>query len=101
MGILRQEVILFLYLCEETKKIMAYTIKEVASKLSISIKSARRLVASGEIEAKNGGVYRISKSDFDRYISAQAISKNSSVKSKRDTALRSAYYLMTKGAQLP
>lgn len=36
---------------------MAYTIKEVASKLSISIKSARRLVASGEIEAKKMEVF--------------------------------------------
>lgn len=55
---------------------MEYTINEVADKLSISIKSVRRLVASGEIEAeKRGGVYRIPQKGFDKYLTALRIGR--------------------------
>lgn len=49
---------------------MEYTLKEVADLLSLSIKSVRRLVASGKIKAtKKGGAYRVSKDILENYLS--------------------------------
>ncbi len=46
-----------------------YSIDEIATHLSVSVKSIRRLVASGEIVSiKVGGSYRISKEDLSAYI---------------------------------
>lgn len=46
-----------------------YTIDEVAEKLSVSVKSVRRLVASGELESiKVSNLYRISISAFEAFV---------------------------------
>lgn len=48
-----------------------YPIREVAEKLAVSIKSVRRLIASGElVAAKIGNVYRISKEDLSNYLNS-------------------------------
>lgn len=47
-----------------------YSIDEVAEILSVSVKSVRRLVASGELEAiRVSNLYRISQSAFDQFVS--------------------------------
>lgn len=46
-----------------------YSIDEVARKLAISIKSVRRMVASGELRSiKIRNLYRISRIDFDNFL---------------------------------
>lgn len=46
-----------------------YSIDEVAEILSVSVKSVRRLVASGELEAiRVSNLYRISQSAFDQFV---------------------------------
>ncbi|MGN0229243.1 MAG: helix-turn-helix domain-containing protein, partial [Muribaculaceae bacterium] len=46
-----------------------YSIDEVAEKLSVSVKSVRRLVASGELESiRVSNLYRISQCAFDDFV---------------------------------
>lgn len=54
-----------------------YTIDEVADKLSISIKSVRRMVASGELKSvKIRNLYRISKEAYDNFIKSHEVTPN-------------------------
>lgn len=47
-----------------------YSIDEVAEILSVSVKSVRRLVASGELEAiRVSNLYRISQNSFEQFVS--------------------------------
>lgn len=49
-----------------------YSIDEIANHLGVSVKSIRRLVASGElVSIKVGGSYRISKEDLSAFVEAQ------------------------------
>ena len=46
-----------------------YTLEEVADMLRVSIETVRRLVLSGEIEAKRvGRQYRISQENLNKYL---------------------------------
>ena len=46
-----------------------YTLEEVADMLRVSVETVRRLVLSGEIEAKRvGRQYRISQENLNKYL---------------------------------
>ena len=73
-----------------------YSIDEVAEKLSVSVKSVRRLVASGELESiRVRNLYRISQEALDEFIR-----KNSS-KSLKENKQQNIYLFGEPVKQLP
>lgn len=65
-----------------------YSIDEIATKLGISVKSVRRMVASGELPSiKIRNLYRVSKEDLNKYI-------------KRNTYIPSAQYSLFETEEL-
>lgn len=55
-----------------------YSIDEIAEKLGISIKSVRRMVASGELKSvKIRNLYRISKDAYDDFIKSHEVAPSS------------------------